>query len=178
MSSCQVTLVPQKRKKPDDETGSNTGASSATGIDLVSFEAECQQLLEHRACRREFEAMSRETLSTKAILDNLMQERIECKAGLQKVEESIARWKRKTQTFYLGQPKTKKMYKANWEEANECYVNEVARLKEIDGRFHKYEAKYRQALSNCSNGLVRLAASAADCGGIAAELCLSSSLGR
>lgn len=105
----------------------------------------------------------------------MAQDRIQCFQVIMQAEKDAARWKHKTQAFFLGQPKTKKMYKKNWTAARQLHARKVTELAVLDGLLLKRTAQFKKELKNCSDGLVRLAASAADCGGTAAELCLTSS---
>ena len=91
---------------------------------------------------------------------------------MEQSNQDIKKWKHKTQSFLLGQPKTKAKYKEKWNNAVNVYKQKSAQLMTLDKNMIRYEREYRQALANCSVGLVKLAASVADCGGTAAELCL------
>ena len=138
----------------------------------VPLEEECAKLMEHRACKSEFQALCKQIVESRAVLNKAKQERIKCHLAVEQANQDIKNWKYKTQAFLLGQPKTKARYKENWINAVNLYKVKSVELTTLDQNMIRYESEYRQALSNCSKGLVKLAASVADCGGTAAELCL------
>lgn len=81
-------------------------------------------------------------------------------------------WKRKTQAFLLGQPKTKKEYKAKWANARLAFQNASVMRTHLQARLAEHSQKYAGQLQTTAEALVKLSAKFTDCGERAAQICI------
>jgi len=108
----------------------------------------------------------------RAVLHQTKKNLIETTQQATQAQDEIAKWKRKTQAFFLGQPKTKRKYKAKWANAALAFRDASDTRTRLQTRLVKHNQQYARQLQTTAGALVRLSANFADYGEHAAQICI------
>lgn len=111
-------------------------------------------------------------IDARAVLTGTQQQLKAAGVRARRAKDEAATWKRKTQAFYLGQPSTKKTYKARWDAAEVERRTAESMQMFLRTRLRVEEQRFRSQLQRTTDCLVQLSSEFADGGERAAQICI------